>query len=491
MRSGGLGFERTAISLLFALTTIPARAWAQDASVDAGALVAQSGGDAGVGAAPSGGDAGGAQSGGSDAGGASDGAAQGDGGPTQSDDSMASRIRRAEVPQPFAAEALELAPGTILVRVLDARGQVVPDCPVRVGSMRDGERGEPVERRTGPDGLARFEGLERGSRVAYRVSTEHLGAKFGADPFQLPTDHGYQVQLVRLDVRNEPNSVLVTEARAEIGFQDDRVVLVQRFNLVNISTLGMDGDPRPYTFVPSQPLEFTLPPGSSAFRTDEQGMGMTDLRAEERDGRVRVSGSIPPTDPRNPVRLVWQSRVKFDGSDVPIELRFPELAVLAATVVAQAPQGMTLEVEGMPAAEERSSNGQRILITGRQRASRSDPNIDGLRIRLRNIPRTHGPERDVTAAIAMAIAIGSIGVGARRARSTQKVRDAERKVRRDEDLRAERERIVRQIRDLAKEHASGDVGPETYRRSRHELASALAAVDRQLAGLDAPPSPRV
>lgn len=407
------------------------------------------------------------------------------------EDPMAARIRRAQVPQPFADEALELAAGTILVRVLDARGAVIPDALVRVGSMRDGERGASFERRTGPDGLARFEGLERGSRVAYRVSTEHRGAKFAANPFQLPMDHGYQVQLVRLDVRNEPNAILVTEARAEIGFQDDRIVLVQRFNLVNISTLGLDGDPTPYTYVPSQPLEFTLPRGYSAFRTDEQGMGMTDLRAEERDGRVLVSGSISPTDPRNPVRLVWQSRVKFEGSELPLELRFAPLPVLAATIVAQAPPGMTLEVEGMPAAEERNANGQRILITGRQRASRADANIDGLRIRLRNIPATHGPERDFTAAAALVIALGSLGAGARRARASQKAREQARRARREDDLRLERQRIVEDIRALVRDHARGDVGPETYRRQRHELASALAAVDRALAGLDDAPSAQV
>ncbi len=407
------------------------------------------------------------------------------------EDPVAQRVRRAQLPQPFAQESASLPPGTIVVRVLDAQGQVVPDCVVRVGSMREGERGEPVERRTGPDGLARFEGLERSSRVAYRVSTEFRGAKFAADPFQLPPSQGFEVQLVRLDVSNERSSILVTEARAEIGFQDDRIVLVQRFSIVNISQLGLDGNPHPFTFVPSEPLEFTLPPGSSAFRVDEQGMGMTDLRAEERDGRVRVSGSISPTDPRNPLHLVWQSRVKFTGADVPIELLFPDLPVLAATVVAQAPQGMSLEVEGMPAAEERSNNGQRILITGRQRASRSDPAISGLRIRLRNIPATHGPERDASAAIASLIALASVVSGVRRARSTAKTRKDQQRVRKDDDLQAERERIVAEIRTVAREHARGEVGPETFKRLRHDLSAQLAAVDRALAGLDAPPSARV
>jgi hypothetical protein len=404
----------------------------------------------------------------------------------------AARIRRAQLPQPFAAESPELPAGTILVRVLDAQGQVVPDCLVRVGSMREGERGAPVERRTGPDGLARFDNLERGTRVAYRVTTEHDGAKFGADPFQLPPNQGYQVQLVRLEVSPEPRGILVTEARVEIGFQDDRLVLVQRFNLVNISALGLDnGAPRPFTWALRDGIEFTLPQGYSAFRADEQSMGMSDLRVEEREQRVRVTGSLGPTDPRNPVQLVWQSRVKFDRGDVPIELTFPSLPVLAATVVTQAPPGMTLDVEGMPPAQERNANGQRILITGRQRANREDPSIGGLRIRLRNIPSTHGPERDVIAVASIALALASVVAGARRARSGQKSRAELQRTRRRDDLHAERERVLEDVRALAREHTRGDVGPETYRRQRLALASELAAVDRALAALDAAPSPQV
>jgi hypothetical protein len=58
-------------------------------------------------------------------------------------------------------------------------------------------------------------------------------------------------------------------------------------------------------------------------------------------------------------------------------------------------------------------------------------------------------------------------------------------------LRLERQRIVEDIRALVRDHARGDVGPETYRRQRHELASTLAAVDRALAGLDDAPSAQV
>jgi hypothetical protein len=468
--------RRITVASLLCATLAPAMAAAQDAgaSVDAASVSAAS--TASDAAAPN----------------ASDGAvSEARAAQSLDEDPMARRLRRANVPQPFAQESPAVPPGTIVVRVLDGQGQIIPDCLVRVGSMREGERGEPVERRTGIDGLARFEGLERGSRVAYRVSTEFRGAKFAADPFQLPTNMGYEVQLVRLDVRSERSSILVTEARAEIGFQDDRIVLIQRFNIVNISQLGLDGDPHPFTFVPDAPLEFSLPPGASAFRTDEQSMGMTDLRAEERDGRVRVTGSISPTDPRNPVRLVWQYRVKFSESDVPIDLRFPDLPVLAATVVAQAPSGMSLEVEGMPQAEERSNNGQRILITGRQRASRQDENITGLRIRLRNIPATHGPERDAAAIVTALIAGAAVFSGVQRSRSSSKGRADQQRARKESDLRAERDRIIAEIRSVAREHARGDVGPETFKRLRQELSSQLAAVDRDLAGLDAGPSPRV
>ncbi|MDP3277156.1 MAG: hypothetical protein Q8Q09_18335 [Deltaproteobacteria bacterium] len=403
-----------------------------------------------------------------------------------------SRVRVAQMPEGFASESPAVPAGSVIVRVVNAQGDAVPNAPVRLGAMRDGERQAPVEQTTGPDGTTRFERLDRSSRIAYRVSTETEGAKFGSMPFQLSQTQGHQVQIVRLEVTQRTEVMLVTEARVEIGFQDDRLVIVQRFSLVNISMLGLDGGaPHPMAFVPRAGLAFTLPQGATAFRSDEQAMGMSDIRVEESHGRVTVRGSFPPSNPREPLQLVWQSRVKLTGTESSFEVGFPELPVLAATVVVQAPPGMILEVTGMPAAQERLGNGQRILITGRQRATRADPAIERLQIRLRNIPSTSGPERNVTFGLSLVIVLGALAKALTRKRQKSSPADLPK----DPALRAalleERLAVLDEVRSLALEHQQGDVGAEHYRRQRHELVSAMAEIDRELAALDEAPPPRV
>ena len=255
---------------------------------------------------------------------------------TTPDDVMA-RMRRMQLPEGFSVESPTVPRGAVWVRVVDASGQVVPSLNVRLGTMREGERLAPREGRTNNAGVAIFSGLETGTRNAYRASIENGGAKFSSDPFQLPTtDAGFQVQLVRMDVAADPRGILVTDARVEIGFQDDRIVVIQRVALVNVTALSMDGTmPHPTTWVPASPLRFSLPANATAFRADEQTMG--DQRIEEVSGYAVINGSFPPTDPRQPIQLVWQSRVKIQAGDVPLDLTFPNVSVLAATVVAHAP----------------------------------------------------------------------------------------------------------------------------------------------------------
>jgi hypothetical protein len=388
-----------------------------------------------------------------------------------------------QLPEGFAVESPQVERGSVWVRVVDASGQVVTDLPVRMGIMREGERLEPREARTNQAGVAIFSGLETGSHNAYRASIENGAAKFSSDPFQLPTTNaGYQVQLVRMDVSTEPRGVLVTDARVEIGFQDDRIVVIQRMAVVNVTALSMDGTmPHPTTWTPAEPLRFSLPAGASAFRADEQTMG--DQRVEEQNGSVLVRGSFPPTDPRQPIQLVWQSRVKIQGSDVPIDLVFPQIPVLAATIVAQGPPGMILEATGFPVAEERVHNGQRVLITGKQRATREDPVIDALHIRLRRIPSSTGPEREAISLAALALALLTVVQGVRRSRANALLQHNAHGPIESFDpavLAQKLEQIVREIQLLVQEHQAGEVGPETYARQRKQLAIELARVKQAL-----------
>jgi hypothetical protein len=49
------------------------------------------------------------------------------------------------------------------------------------------------------------------------------------------------------------------------------------------------------------------------------------------------------------------------------------------------------------------------------------------------------------------------------------------------DLEAERDRLLETARGLAREHAAGDLGPETFTRRQREVSMALAAVLKEIA----------
>ncbi len=377
-------------------------------------------------------------------------------------------IHRARLPESYARESAELPPGVVVVRVVDARGTPQPEVMVRVGAMREGEVAGAQEVRTGLDGTARIERMATDGTMAYRLSTERNGARFGAPPFQLPLEHGYEVQLVRHEVTDQPRGVLLWEARAEVRFKDDRAVFVLRFKLVNLSAMSLgDGGAQPTAFVPPAGIRFPLPSSYTAFVTQPS---MGDQRLTEEGGAAVFRGSVPPTT-TEPLDIVYQFQVKLEGGDVALSLPMP-LPVVSATVITEAPPGLTLAVDGMPTAEARQSEGQRVLLTGLERRP-NDPHLASLNVRLGGIPAAAGPARLAASAGAGAIVLGALGyaLSRRRQAASKRPRAA---------AESDRDRLLAEMRELAALHRDGEVGPQTFARRRRELATALALLLKEL-----------
>ncbi len=373
-------------------------------------------------------------------------------------------VHRTSLPPVFAEETPGIPAGSVLVRVVDARGQAQPEVVVRLGAMRDGDREDAREMRTDGDGVARFQRLATGGDAAYRASVDRDGARFGAPPFQLGSAAGYRVQLVRHVVSHEPRAVLIWDARVELRFKDDRLVVVHRTRVANLSGMSLgEGDPNPVAFVPTDGLRFGMPEGATAFTS---APSMDDARITSEGGAVVFRGSVPPTSD-TPMELVWQYHVPLSGGDVQIRPSLP-LPLVNATVASEAPRGLGLVIEGFPPAELRESQGERILVTGLNRRP-EDPPVRELRISLTGIPAAAGPERMVATLVAAASVLGALGVAvAKRRKGTGP--------RRPEEIAADRERVLSEMTELAKQHRDGEVGPETYARRRRELSHWLASL---------------
>lgn len=377
-------------------------------------------------------------------------------------------VRRAMLPQTFTEESAEVPAGSIYVRVVNTTGAPVEGATVRLGAMREGERDAPREARTDHDGVARFQGLATGGNIAYRASTELDGAKFGAMPFQLGSTSGQRVQLVRFDVEHEGRGVLLWDSRTEMRFRDDRLLVVQRLRIANLSALALgEEQPTPRAYVPRDGMRFELPAGYTAFTTQPT---MSDVRlATEGDAAV-LRGSIPPTL-SEPIEVVFQYQVKLSGGDVSLRLGLP-MPVVNALVAVEAPHGLTMSVDGMPAAETRESEGDRILLTGIQRQPNDAP-LRAISIQLHGIPSPAGPARTVaTGAVALLIA-GGLYSALRRGNTTAGKRTKA-------DIEAERDRVLAEGAELARRHKAGDVGPTTYARRRRELTEWLSTLLKEL-----------
>jgi len=103
-----------------------------------------------------------------------------------------------------ALPSREVPVGAVRVMVVDGNGDPVPGVDVELALMQqDGER-DRNRQATDETGLTVFSGLATGQGQAYRVNVYTDGAKISSTPFQLPTDQGYHVSIIKLPTRKRP-----------------------------------------------------------------------------------------------------------------------------------------------------------------------------------------------------------------------------------------------------------------------------------------------
>jgi hypothetical protein len=139
-------------------------------------------------------------------------------------------------------------------------------------------------------------------------------------PFQLPQARGYRVQLVRLDVDHVGRAVLLWDARVEMRFKDDRLVVVHRQRVANLSGLSLGSSrPEPRAYVPTEGLRFGLPTGYTAFTAEQT---MSDLRIAAEGDNAVVRGSFPPTLDE-PQEITYQYHLRVEGGDMEFVTTLP------------------------------------------------------------------------------------------------------------------------------------------------------------------------
>ncbi|WP_394844616.1 carboxypeptidase-like regulatory domain-containing protein [Pendulispora brunnea] len=357
-------------------------------------------------------------------------------------------------PQDIVDDDSALPPGTIAVQILDPENKPLPNVDVTLGilqqSVAKGDARRHVNQITNAEGAVRFDSLETGSGVAYRVTVPREGAVFAATPFQLaPSKSGMRVKLHVYPVTSDLEQALVVmQANLYAELKDDRIQFEEAINVYNFGRAAWVPD----NLVMTLPAEFTALRGQESM--SDQGVDAVEKRG------ARIHGTFAPGQHS----LIFRWQLPYAGaSNVDIRVGLPP-RVAAARVLAAASQDMKLRVEGFPAAMPNSDmNGGRLLETTKE-MQRGEVLRD-LNITLSDIP-TPGPARFIATGLAALGVVFGLGY----AYQTR----GRRRVVPKGDAKRTRQQLLFELEELERAHQAGDIGPKTYERARREIVDAIA-----------------
>jgi hypothetical protein len=362
-------------------------------------------------------------------------------------------------PEDVEEEDARLPPGTIEVELRDDNDKPIPKGLVTLSiinnSIAKGESKKKVLGTASEAGVARFDGLEIGSLLAYGVLHEKDGATFAATPFQLSVTKGMKVILHAFPVAHDIESTLVVmQSMIYVEIKDDRIQIQQAVNLFNFGRVA---------WVPGAPDDdviLHLPEDFTALTSNDK-MANASVEPIAKKG-ARLRGTFGPG--RHSIEFRWQ--LPYSGSkDVEIEVGAPP-HLAAARVMAAASHDMRLQVEGFPdPLPDTDGQGTHILVADRE-MRREDAPLQKMKISLRDLP-TAGPARIVATCIAGAgMFVGLIyAANGTRKRSPKETRAL---------ARAERLRLLTELEDLERGRIAGNVGPKTYERARRQVLDRIA-----------------
>jgi hypothetical protein len=359
-----------------------------------------------------------------------------------------------------------LSRGSLVVEVRDQSERPVPNTDVTLGilqqSVAKGESRRRTTQKTDDAGTARFEGLETGTGVAYRISvpwassTGSESATYAAPPFQLDLHHGQRVRVHVYPVTHRlEDTLLGMQAIAYVELRDDVLQIDQLFQVYNMGSV---------TWVPSD-VVVALPRGFKAWSAQRD---MSDTGFDQVPDRgAKMRGTFAPG--QHQVQFRYQ--IPYEGGEsVQITLALPP-RVIRTRVIAEASKSMTLRVADFPSAvSDRNQKGQRVLLTERQLRAGEQP-LSQVRIFLDNIP-TEGSAKWITVGIATATI--AFGLYLAFEQEKEKGKSKSKTHLPEQDSERARARLVAEIAALDRASKAGEVGPKAYTRIRAALVDSLA-----------------
>lgn len=370
-------------------------------------------------------------------------------------------------PEDESREDLELAPGTIILTVVDKDGYPVPDLPVTMrhdhASIAKGDTHDTRSDKTDAKGEIRYDDLLYGAAETYWIRASVGEAIFALRPLQLSQKAGGRALLHVYDATEE-RELLAIELQSQIrtSLREDVIVVEQEYRISN-------GDPVAWL----ADVEIPLPEGWKAFTSPTDSMG-APIRIYRSEKGAVLRGTVPPgltgVSFGYHIPLAGDEKQSFEVQPFP--------STSAVQILSEASRKMTLVADEFAPAVFNKSSGVTILVTQRI-VKKNEPMLPSFKVTLGGLP-TRGPG----GYIALGLAIVALAVAGAYRWSRKGRTDLEPDTLKD--LVEARDTLIEEITALEIAHKKGVVGPKTYERSRGLLLDALARIVSRIEASGAP-----
>lgn len=373
-----------------------------------------------------------------------------------------------------------LAAGTLEVRLFDENGAPIPNHPIVLGMVKEGDI-QTRNAKSDAAGQARFTDLPVGPQTGYAAVIDWKGLRLNTVPFGLPESGGVRAEIRALARTADPAAITIgAGGRIVVQMRDDTLQILEFLPLENTSDKMFD--PGPGAF------EIPLPSGfvGAQAQDNERKVDVQQNRGVAVHGPIvpRRSQLIASDDERKANEVVFGFVLPYRGDTHDFSQPAPNGIGALTLITEQKVTGLTVSGPGVGQREERVLGGHKYWVMSLPAV----PAGGAIKFTLSGLPSTDSSGRWFAGALSLALVFGACvfarrptsGAGGKRGVGGAGQTVAEERKR----LVGEREALFSEL--VALERAARGMDRPAPADQRRQLVTRLEQVYQDIAALEKP-----